>query len=91
VETPYFTLRSDRLRLPDGAVKDPYYVLERPDAPDVHLFGVYPLHADEMQLKLDRGAEALYDRFEEAAVDIVIDPRRPSTGGGRRRRRFGLF
>ena len=32
VETPYFTLRSDRLRLPDGAIKDPYYVLERPDA-----------------------------------------------------------
>lgn len=31
-QTPYFTLRSDRLLLPDGAVKDPYYVLERPDA-----------------------------------------------------------
>ena len=32
LETPYFSLRSDRLRLPDGRVKDPYYVLERPDA-----------------------------------------------------------
>jgi ADP-ribose pyrophosphatase len=32
IETPYFTLRSDRLRLPDGAIKDPYYVVERPDA-----------------------------------------------------------
>jgi ADP-ribose pyrophosphatase len=32
VQTPYFALRSDRLRLPDGAIKDPYYVLERPDA-----------------------------------------------------------
>ena len=31
-ETKYFNLRSDRLRLPDGSVKDPYYVLERPDA-----------------------------------------------------------
>jgi 8-oxo-dGTP pyrophosphatase MutT (NUDIX family) len=31
-ETPYFALRSDRLRLPDGAIKDPYYVIERPDA-----------------------------------------------------------
>ncbi|HET7479516.1 MAG TPA: NUDIX hydrolase [Rubrobacteraceae bacterium] len=31
-ENPYFTLRSDSYRLPDGAVKDPYYVLERPDA-----------------------------------------------------------
>ncbi len=32
METPYFAVRSDRLRLPDGAVKDPYYVIERPDA-----------------------------------------------------------
>jgi ADP-ribose pyrophosphatase len=32
MQTPYFVVRSDRLRLPDGAVKDPYYVLERPDA-----------------------------------------------------------
>ena len=32
IETPYFTLRSDGLRLPDGSVKDPYFVLERPDA-----------------------------------------------------------
>ena len=31
-ETPYFALRSDRLRLPGGAIKDPYYVVERPDA-----------------------------------------------------------
>ncbi len=32
LENPYFAVRSDKLRLPDGAVKDPYYVLERPDA-----------------------------------------------------------
>lgn len=32
LETPYFKLRSDSYRLPDGAIKDPYYVLERPDA-----------------------------------------------------------
>lgn len=32
LKTPYFRLRSDRMRLPDGAVKEAYYVLERPDA-----------------------------------------------------------
>ncbi|CAN5465337.1 NUDIX hydrolase [soil metagenome] len=31
-ESPYFSLRADALRLPDGAVKDPYYVIERKDA-----------------------------------------------------------
>nr|MBA2712701.1 NUDIX hydrolase [Rubrobacteraceae bacterium] len=25
LENPYFALRSDRLRLPDGGIKDPYY------------------------------------------------------------------
>lgn len=32
LETPFFRLRSDRLRLPDGVVKDSYYILERADA-----------------------------------------------------------
>ena len=41
METNYFNLRSDRLRLPDGSVKDPYYVLERPDAAII-----FPLTAD---------------------------------------------
>src|SRR5688572_18106934 len=30
LENPYFALRSDRLRLPDGGIKDPYFVIERP-------------------------------------------------------------
>jgi ADP-ribose pyrophosphatase len=32
MENQYFSVRSDRLRLPDGGIKDPYYVIERPDA-----------------------------------------------------------
>jgi len=28
----YFSVRSDRLELPDGGIKDPYFVIERPDA-----------------------------------------------------------
>src|SRR5215210_7433642 len=32
LENPYFSLRADRLRLPDGGIKDPYYGIERPDA-----------------------------------------------------------
>ncbi|MBA2535716.1 MAG: NUDIX hydrolase [Rubrobacter sp.] len=41
LENPYFSLRSDRMRLPDGGIKDPYYVIERPDAAIV-----FPLTAD---------------------------------------------
>ncbi|MGI8650916.1 MAG: NUDIX hydrolase [Rubrobacter sp.] len=32
LETPCFKLRSDRLGLPDGVIKDSYYILERNDA-----------------------------------------------------------
>lgn len=32
LQTPYFRLRSDSLELPDGAVKDTYYIIERNDA-----------------------------------------------------------
>ena len=47
MENPYFSLRSDRLQLPDGGIKDPYYVIERPDAAIV-----FPLTADEEEVVL---------------------------------------
>jgi hypothetical protein len=56
---------------------------------DIRFLMVLPLHADEMQLKLDRGSDALMDRLDAAGVDPVIDPSRPSAV--RRRRRLGLF
>ena len=58
METPYFALRSDRLRLPDGAVKDPYYVIERPDAAIV-----FPL-TGEGEVVLVRQYRPAIDRVE---------------------------
>lgn len=64
METPYFVLRSDKLRLPDGAVKDPYYILERPDAAiifpvteagEVVLVRQYRPAIDRMELGLPAG------------------------------------
>ena len=71
LETPYFALRSDRLRLPGGAIKDPYYVVERPDAAiifpltdggDVVLVRQYRPPLDRMELGLPAG---LVERGEE--------------------------
>lgn len=78
------------LVMPPMLVPDGFAVLERPDGAPIHFLMVLPLHADEMRLKLDRGLDALYDRFDDANLDPVIDPRRASTAG-RRRKRFGLF
>ncbi len=88
-ETPYFTLRSDRLRLPDGVVKDPYYVLERPDAVivfpltadgDVVLVRQYRPPLEAMELGLPAG---LVDAGEkpEAAARRELAEETGSTGG----------
>ncbi len=58
MENPYFTVRADELRLPDGAVKDPYYVIERPDAAIV-----FPLTA-EGEVILVRQYRPAIDRIE---------------------------
>lgn len=44
----------------------------------IDVFGVIPLHAAELEFKLEHGVEALRDRLEEAGVTEVLRPDRPS-------------
>ncbi|MGF1473488.1 MAG: NUDIX hydrolase [Rubrobacteraceae bacterium] len=76
LENPYFTVRSDRLRLPDGAVKEHYYVVERPDAAiifpvtesdNVVLVRQYRPPIEEMELGLPAGLVEPGERPEAAA------------------------
>lgn len=55
---------------------------------EVRMLAVIPLYADEMQLKLDKGADALYDLLDAAEVTEALHPDRPSVVP-RRRRLFG--
>jgi hypothetical protein len=64
----------DELSLPDGRV--------------VRFWAVFPLQRNELEFKLQVGADALWERFDEAGVTEVLDPERPSVIG-RRRRLFG--
>lgn len=75
-ETPYFNLRSDSYRLPDGAIKDPYYVLERPDAAiifpvtdsgEVPLVRQYRPPLERMELGLPAGLVEDGEKPEAAA------------------------
>ena len=77
--------------VPPVVLPDAFAVLERPGEDDIHFFAVVPLHADEMTLKLRKGAGAVYDAFEAANTELVIDPDRPSAASAKRRKRFGLF
>jgi len=76
LENPYFSLRADRLRLPDGGIKDPYYVLERPDAAiifpltasgEVVLVRQYRPPLEMMELGLPAGLVEVGERPEDAA------------------------
>lgn len=54
----------------------------------VNMYGVVPIHRNEMEFKLQKGAEALWERLYEAGVTELLEPTRESVIG-RRRRRFG--
>ena len=81
-ETPYFTLRSDSLRLPDGAVKENYYVLERPDATivfpvttggEVLLVRQYRPPLERMELGLPAGLVESGEKPEVAARRELVE------------------
>jgi Suppressor of fused protein (SUFU) len=45
---------------------------------EINVLAVIPLHADEMDLKLDRGSDELIDRLDDADLSELLDPSRPS-------------
>jgi Suppressor of fused protein (SUFU) len=51
----------------------------------VHIYSVIPLHGDEMKLKLREGASALGHKLDDAGVNLLVDPGRPSAVVHRRR------
>jgi 8-oxo-dGTP pyrophosphatase MutT (NUDIX family) len=90
LETPYFTLRSDRLRLPDGAIKEAYYVLERPDAAiifpltkegEVVLVRQFRPPLDRMELGLPAGLVEDGESPEAAARRELLEETGYSGGG----------
>jgi ADP-ribose pyrophosphatase len=89
LKTPYFALRSEGLRLPDGAVKDPYYVLERPDAAivfpvtdagEVVLVRQYRPPVERMELGLPAGLVERGEDPEAAARRELLEE--TGYGGG---------
>ncbi len=60
------------------------------DGREISILAMMPLHQDEMDLKVRRGAEALMPLLEQRGVTELVDPARPSVLGGDPPRR-GLF
>lgn len=67
---------------------EPFFTLTRPDGATTHFWTVVPLYADELELKVQKGTDALLDAFDRAGVDDVVHPTRPRA---RVRKTFGIF
>lgn len=78
LQTPYLNLRSDRMRLPDGAVKDTYYVIERQDAAVV-----FPLTASG-EVLLVRQYRPPLERVELGLPAGLVEPGEDPAKAGRR-------
>lgn len=45
----------------------------------IHFYAAWPLYLEEMKLKMDKGLNALIDKFEKAGTRELIDPVRPNS------------
>jgi len=67
---------------------DAFRTLTVSDDKVVEFYSVIPLYAEELEYKLSNGTEPLLDRFDEAGINELLDPKRPNTC---RKKRFGFF
>jgi len=75
--------------LPSPTVPEEFISLEISPEKTIYFLSVLPLHAEEMNLKLQKGSQALLKKLEAAKVTDPIVPQRPSLV--RPHKRFGLF
>lgn len=54
---------------------------KRSDGATVHFHAIYPLHDDEMRIKLDKGTDALIDLMADAGLTEILDQHRKSVAG----------
>lgn len=71
--------------LPTLSLPEEFGAMEMDGGKTVHFWTVWPLHEDEMNLKLRHGADALIEALEKQGVRDVIDPLRPSACQPRKR------
>ena len=72
--------------VPPLSLGDEIHRLERANGTVVRFWNLLPLYAEEMELKLREGAEALFELLDRVGAADVVDPRRPNVVTGVRPR-----
>ena len=58
-------------------------LLELPDGRKINFYAVWPMHQAEVDLKLNRGLDALIEHFEKHQVTELLDLNRPAVVASR--------
>ena len=67
------------LLMPALELPEAFFELEMSKDKTVRFYCLYPLYPEEMHYKLDKGLDALLDKFEQHNISNVIDVGRPNT------------
>ncbi len=73
--------------LPPVTVPDEFRRLKINEEKEITFYSAVPLYEEEMQFKLNKGTDELLDRFDQAGINDLVDPKRRNVA----KKRFGLF
>ncbi|HEX2207528.1 MAG TPA: suppressor of fused domain protein [Longimicrobium sp.] len=82
------TRLSGMMLVPPLRYPEEFWRLDLAPEKKINFWCLLPLYAEEMDLKLRKGADALIDLFEQADVNEVLNPSRPNVAATRRWWRF---
>ncbi len=81
------TLLSGVIILPSVVVSDEFYTLSINEDKSIEFFSIVPLYEEEMNLKLNKGTDALLDKFDKYGINDIVDIKRKNVA----RKRYGIF
>jgi hypothetical protein len=65
------------IELPILAPKD-FFKLEITPEKTIYFFSILPIYTEEMNFKLHKGADALFERFDQQGINELLDVQRPN-------------
>ncbi len=77
------------LLLPPMLFDEGFHELKITAEKTIYFYALYPLYQEEVDLKMKKGVEGLYEGFEQIGLTDILDINRPNSV--KRKKRFGLF
>ena len=72
---------------PSPNVPEDFVQLRINEEKDIHFFSLIPLYKEEMNLKLRKGADELFEKFDKYGINDIVNINRKNVA----KKLFGLF